>query len=186
MTQHRHITAVSRLTLLLLSLFCSEGRALSRTFAFAASERKTRCLHHRGMVENTAGTSRYGHWVVHNPVGRRPTVLMLKTMTFGSPSSIRSLFGGRRSLKVFLSDDDDDDTPVGESSRGSDEQPAATVSVLRFKFIELVGVVIWLTALSSFILVNRFVGPWPQELITAVPGNIWLVLHYLGGTYVLP
>ena len=53
----------------------------------------------------------------------------------------------------------------------------------RIDVAELVGIGVWLAALSSFILLNEFVGPWPQELMKAVPGNVWLVLPYLGGTY---
>ena len=54
--------------------------------------------------------------------------------------------------------------------------------VNRVEFAEFAGIAIWLTALSTFILMNEFVGPWPQNLMKAVPGNIWLLCHYLGGT----
>jgi len=51
----------------------------------------------------------------------------------------------------------------------------------RFELAEFAGIAVWLTALSTFILMNEFVGPWPQNLMRAVPGNVWLVGHYIGG-----
>lgn len=47
--------------------------------------------------------------------------------------------------------------------------------------MELVGLGVLLTVLTSFILVNQFVGPWPMEVLTALPPPSWLLLHYLGG-----
>lgn len=35
-------------------------------------------------------------------------------------------------------------------------------------------------SISAFILVNNFVGPWPQAL-SDVPERVWFVLHMLGG-----
>ena len=51
----------------------------------------------------------------------------------------------------------------------------------RLELAEFAGIAVWLTALSTFILMNEFVGPWPQNLMRAVPGNVWLVGHYIGG-----
>ena len=45
---------------------------------------------------------------------------------------------------------------------------------------ELVALAIWMGLLSSFILMNNFVGPWPQE-ITNVSDDIWLLIHSVSG-----
>ena len=36
-------------------------------------------------------------------------------------------------------------------------------------------------ALTAFILVNQFVGPWPLSVFRTLPPPAWLLLHYLGG-----
>lgn len=46
---------------------------------------------------------------------------------------------------------------------------------------ELLGMVIFLLALSSFVLVNQFVEPWPEQVLWTFPAPFWLLLHYLGG-----
>jgi hypothetical protein len=48
------------------------------------------------------------------------------------------------------------------------------------KDVELVLLLSWAVSISAFILVNNFIGPWPQAL-SAVPERLWFVLHMLGG-----
>eukprot|EP00957_Ditylum_brightwellii_P053669 4066426-Ditylum_brightwellii.AAC.2 len=47
--------------------------------------------------------------------------------------------------------------------------------------IGIIGLIFWLVSLSSFVLVNNFVGPWPEELIDAIPEPTCLLVHYIGG-----
>ena len=47
--------------------------------------------------------------------------------------------------------------------------------------VELLSLGAAMTALTAFILVNQFVGPWPAEVFAALPTPAWLLLHYLGG-----
>lgn len=55
------------------------------------------------------------------------------------------------------------------------EEPSSSLS------LELIGLGAILTALTTLILVNQFVGPWPEEVFLAMPPPAWLLLHYLGG-----
>lgn len=48
------------------------------------------------------------------------------------------------------------------------------------KDVELALLVAWAVSISAFILVNNFIGPWPQAL-AEVPERVWFVLHMLGG-----
>jgi hypothetical protein len=48
------------------------------------------------------------------------------------------------------------------------------------KTVEAVALVAWLAAISAFILVNNFIGPWP-EAMTHVPERVFFLLHMLGG-----
>jgi hypothetical protein len=48
------------------------------------------------------------------------------------------------------------------------------------KIVELAALGGWLAGISVFILINNFVGPWP-EAMKDVPERIWFVLHMLGG-----
>lgn len=48
------------------------------------------------------------------------------------------------------------------------------------KVVELAALGLWMAALSGFILMNNFVGPWPA-VMSAVPERIWFTLHMLGG-----
>ena len=49
------------------------------------------------------------------------------------------------------------------------------------KHIELIGLLAWAASISAFILINNFAGPWPEELMKAVPERIWFLGHMLGG-----
>jgi hypothetical protein len=48
------------------------------------------------------------------------------------------------------------------------------------KPVELIALGLWMAAISVFILINNFVGPWP-EFMTEVHERIWFVFHMLGG-----
>lgn len=48
------------------------------------------------------------------------------------------------------------------------------------KMVELVGLGTWITALSSFIVINNFVGPWP-DFMSAVPRGAWGLTHAISG-----
>jgi hypothetical protein len=48
------------------------------------------------------------------------------------------------------------------------------------KLVELVALGAWLATISAFILVNNFVGPWPQAM-THVPERVFFLLHMVGG-----
>ena len=48
------------------------------------------------------------------------------------------------------------------------------------KFVELVLLTAWGVAISAFILINNFIGPWPAAM-AQVPERVWFVLHMLGG-----
>jgi hypothetical protein len=47
---------------------------------------------------------------------------------------------------------------------------------------EIIGLGLLLLSVSAFILINRFVGPWPASIIYAVPSEYWRLFHYLGAT----
>jgi len=49
------------------------------------------------------------------------------------------------------------------------------------KVWELVGLGTWITGLSSFLLVNNFVGPWPADVLEAVPVQYFGLTHALAG-----
>jgi hypothetical protein len=46
--------------------------------------------------------------------------------------------------------------------------------------VELAGLAVWMGALSTFLLRNNFVGPWPA-IISTVPEDVWLFIHALAG-----
>merc|ERR1719384_1566866 len=48
------------------------------------------------------------------------------------------------------------------------------------KKIELIGLGVWLASISGFILVNNFVGPWP-EVMKTVPERVFFLSHMIGG-----
>jgi hypothetical protein len=45
---------------------------------------------------------------------------------------------------------------------------------------ELVGLSTWMTALSSFLLINNFYGPFPANILS-VPEKTWPVMHAVAG-----
>lgn len=45
---------------------------------------------------------------------------------------------------------------------------------------ELLGLGVWMSALSSFLLINNYVGPFPANILD-VPAKLWPVMHSLGG-----
>lgn len=50
------------------------------------------------------------------------------------------------------------------------------------KMVEFVALGVWFVTLSAFILVNNFVGPWP-DVMTHVPERIFFLFHMLGGMF---
>ena len=48
------------------------------------------------------------------------------------------------------------------------------------KHVELVGLITWMSLLSTFILINNFVGPWPSFL-SHVHERVWFLGHMMGG-----
>lgn len=48
------------------------------------------------------------------------------------------------------------------------------------KKLELIGLGVWLLSLSGFILVNNFVGPWP-EVMKQIPERVFFLNHMIGG-----
>jgi hypothetical protein len=46
---------------------------------------------------------------------------------------------------------------------------------------EILGLAAWMGALSSFLLVNNFAGPFPANIATAVPVKTWGLMHGVGG-----
>jgi hypothetical protein len=55
-----------------------------------------------------------------------------------------------------------------------------TKSETHSKMLELGALGAWQASISSFILVNNFVGPWP-EAMTQVPERVFFLYHMLGG-----
>lgn len=70
-------------------------------------------------------------------------------------------------------------TPI---CRSSTQLHASILSTDEDSKEEYVKLGLLLSSVSAFILVNQFVGPWPADVIYAVPEQYWLLLHYLGGT----
>mmetsp|Transcript_26875 Transcript_26875/g.40675 ORF Transcript_26875/g.40675 Transcript_26875/m.40675 type:complete len:290 (-) Transcript_26875:178-1047(-) len=48
------------------------------------------------------------------------------------------------------------------------------------KKLELIGLGVWLASISGFILVNNFVGPWP-EVMKQIPERVFFLNHMIGG-----
>ena len=46
---------------------------------------------------------------------------------------------------------------------------------------EIFGLTAWMGALSTFLLVNNYVGPFPANIATAVPVKAWGLMHGVGG-----
>ena len=47
--------------------------------------------------------------------------------------------------------------------------------------LKLVGLAVWMTTLSAYILINQYVGPWPAFLLRNIPERFWYFGHLLGG-----
>jgi len=47
--------------------------------------------------------------------------------------------------------------------------------------VGLLEIVAWISAISAFVLINNFVGPWPSPFMAQVPERVWFLLHMLGG-----
>jgi len=74
----------------------------------------------------------------------------------------------RTTSALYVSMMNDEDTQVEESWEDDS------------KLVEAVLLVAWALSISAFILVNNFVGPWPDHM-AQVPERVWFVLHMLGG-----
>jgi uncharacterized membrane protein len=48
--------------------------------------------------------------------------------------------------------------------------------------VELAGLAVWIGAMTTFLLRNNFVGPWPA-IISTVPEDVWLFIHALAGMF---
>lgn len=48
------------------------------------------------------------------------------------------------------------------------------------KKVELIALTIWMISISTFILMNNFVGPWPAVMKT-VPERVYFLSHMIGG-----
>ena len=46
---------------------------------------------------------------------------------------------------------------------------------------EIIGLTAWMGALSAFLLINNYVGPFPANIATAVPVKAWGLMHGVGG-----
>jgi hypothetical protein len=73
-------------------------------------------------------------------------------------------------------DKDETNHEIEEKSLLIKEENWETVS----KRVELVALGAWLATISAFILVNNFVGPWP-EAMTHVPDRVFFLCHMIGG-----
>lgn len=80
-------------------------------------------------------------------------------------------------LRASLSPLDDDEKSQNELSLPQLEEERWESDS---KVVELVGLAMWLTAVSAFILVNNFVGPWPT-VMTEIPERVFFLGHMLGG-----
>ena len=57
--------------------------------------------------------------------------------------------------------------------------PETTVD--KNQLLEFAGLGTWIAGLSTFLLVNNFVGPWPEAAIKSVPVEFFGLAHALGG-----
>jgi hypothetical protein len=48
------------------------------------------------------------------------------------------------------------------------------------KMVELIALLVWVAGISIFILINNFIGPWP-DAINGVPERVFFTFHMLGG-----
>ena len=75
----------------------------------------------------------------------------------------------------------DDPPPVLSSDDYQRRQEAGALSMpkKKGKFLEFAALGTWITGLSSFLLVNNFVGPWPAALWQAIPVKYFGLAHAL-------
>lgn len=85
----------------------------------------------------------------------------------------------KTSFFVSLSDDSDHQNPINESPANiaPNTEKSGTIDP---KFVEMAGLGAWMVALSAFVLMNNFVGPWPAS-IGQVSERIWFAMHMVGG-----
>lgn len=93
------------------------------------------------------------------PLPKKPAVFLDKAPTLRRKSS---------ALRVSLSEDPQQEREQIESWEADS------------KLVELALLLAWAASISGFILMNNFVGPWP-EAMKQVPERVWFVLHMLGG-----
>eukprot|EP00532_Pseudo-nitzschia_australis_P017830 CAMPEP_0168311070 /NCGR_PEP_ID=MMETSP0142_2-20121227/67175_1 /TAXON_ID=44445 /ORGANISM="Pseudo-nitzschia australis, Strain 10249 10 AB" /LENGTH=169 /DNA_ID=CAMNT_0008263955 /DNA_START=515 /DNA_END=1021 /DNA_ORIENTATION=+ len=79
--------------------------------------------------------------------------------------------GRRRSHGEF-----DSGRVVAESTARTSTKIVDTVD-----HVGAVGILAWMISLSTFVLVNNFIGPWPKQLFDNIPFEVWLLGHQLGG-----
>ena len=78
-------------------------------------------------------------------------------------------------LRVSFSTDDEDDLTLEAIVK---EEKWVDKS----KFVEAVGLSVWMASISAFILINNFMGPWPS-FMGDVPERVWFLFHMLGGMF---
>lgn len=66
---------------------------------------------------------------------------------------------------------------ISKLDRGGDIQQQVDES----EHVGLLEIVAWISAISAFVLINNFVGPWPSPFMAQVPERVWFLLHMLGG-----
>ena len=86
-------------------------------------------------------------------------------------------------LKVSLSGDNEDDRILVELPAPSEANSTRKNEVKwvdESKYVELMGLSLWMASIIAFILINNFVGAWPS-FMDDVPERVWFLLHMLGG-----
>jgi hypothetical protein len=86
-------------------------------------------------------------------------------------------------LKDSLSGDNEDDSTGVELSAPFDANTTRKEEVKwvdESKFVELLGLSLWMASIVAFILINNFVGAWPS-FMDDVPERVWFLLHMIGG-----
>ena len=86
-------------------------------------------------------------------------------------------------LMVSLSGDNEDDSILVELP-GPSEANTTRKNEIKWvdesKYVELMGLSLWMASIIAFILINNFVGAWPS-FMDDVPERVWFLLHMLGG-----
>jgi hypothetical protein len=90
-----------------------------------------------------------------------------------------ALFSGKspfsfRTLQTHWGDKDKAKSPLLAAPLSEDKDETNS------KTVELVALGAWLATIAAFILVNNFVGPWP-EAMTHVPEPVYKLLHMVSG-----